>query len=155
MFAFDTGGLRVAGTITFNADGSYREDLSFGGRLVTTFPTTCLSGSDLTFNCEQVGQVFQKESGTNPWVRYTSASCSEMGGLCSCVFTAYKQTQQPRQGTYSTSGTDLTVSWGSSLFQTRPYCAMASALSLQRRTKELVDETTLLEPNLTLMLTRE
>jgi hypothetical protein len=72
-----TGSLDVTGTWIANADGSYKDSTTTKGVMTAPLDPSCLSVSSVPVKCVDMGAAFN----TLGW---TSTTCSESGGKCSC-----------------------------------------------------------------------
>ncbi len=111
-----------SGTLTFRADGTATEVLRTTGTLADVLPPICLTNAAQT--CADIEASYRElvQSGAG----YTSASCADNAGTCECALGFDTTTNV--SGTYTTSGSTLTVvtNGGSSSSQT--YCVTGSTL---------------------------
>jgi hypothetical protein len=115
----DTSRLKETGTITFNADQTYAVNVTIGGSVNETIPTTCLG-----LTCDQEGALLSQST------LYSSAICTTVGANCSCQLVYAGQTLA-ETGTYVTSGTSVTITTtGSSSGSTDNYCVIGSTMTL-------------------------
>jgi hypothetical protein len=107
---FDFSGVTFAGSATFNDDGSYSSSVQATGNAALTVPSSCLPPGA---TCEDVGQ------------NGNDVTCTTDGDHCAC--TAPVDNNDDRNGTWSTSGNQLTLDTDPPI----PYCRDGSALTVQ------------------------
>jgi hypothetical protein len=126
---FDWSGVTVSGTAVFNADMTYAINSVSGGSLSYTIPAACIP--------PQVQQ------------------CSSLGATCtgnpaqSCTCTEAVDEQDSEAGTWSTSGTTLTITPDGEDPFVGEYCATSSVFKLHQP-KDVAED----EPGFTMVLTR-
>jgi hypothetical protein len=104
------GSLKVNGTWTAKADGTYVDRTTTSGTEQITLPASCLTISGTTVACEPVGSIVQA-------LGYDTVSCtSATGGGCSCTATVLQSggigilSMDPQaSGKYTASGSVITT----------------------------------------------
>lgn len=122
----DLGGLTVSGSMTFDADKTYQTDTTTSGSFVEVIPGQCLSMGGFKASCAQLAAALQNQEDFNQI--FSSLTCTGSDS-CSCTFTLKPQ-RQTLSGTYSTSGTTLTLSNLAGEVDSGAYCATPSQLTL-------------------------
>lgn len=117
----DASGVHRVGTLTFNANGTYSTTVTDSGTFILDLATACLSG----LACTDVQSAFLGQSPAT----VSSATCSATATGCHCLLGALG-TQQTDTGTYSTSGTSVTLSSSTGGVDTDAYCVTGSILHL-------------------------
>jgi hypothetical protein len=120
--SLDTSGLTVTGTFTFGADMTYGSSLVEGGTVHYTIPNSCLTMSGQI--CDQVGAALNTGGDT-----FSSISCKTSGNNCLCDFGTKPQTVT-ESGTYSVSGSSLTMTSTTGDVSTSSFCAKDNELHL-------------------------
>jgi hypothetical protein len=117
--ATDTSRLKETGTITFNADQTYSINVTIGGSVNETIPTSCLG-----ITCAEESALLSQST------LYSSAVCTTVGDNCSCQLVYAGQTLAGT-GTYVIQGTSVTITTtGSSSGSTDNYCVIGSTMTL-------------------------
>ena len=119
----NTSGIRVSGSASFNADMTYTLNETISASASETIPASCLTMNGITLTCQQLDQAIQQLVTENPGV-FQSAHCSGASS-CICSFTLAPVTTND-SGTYTTSGTTLTLSGGGG----GEYCVQGNELHL-------------------------
>ncbi len=119
----NVGKIGVSGTASFNADMTYSMTETLTASASETIPASCLMMNGITLTCQQLDQAIQQLVAENPDV-YQSAHCVG-SSACTCSFTVAPQTMT-ESGTYTTSGTTLTLSGGGG----GEYCVQGNELHL-------------------------
>lgn len=136
--AIDSSGLRLAGTITYDANGTYAEDAKLIGRLSFDLPPACLTRQGAALTCQQLSGASAQVSttasidtgaaGTGARAPSSSASIScaaNFDGGCACS-TSIEQDVSVN-GLYTTQGSMLTQLGGASA----EYCVQGDTLYLR------------------------
>jgi len=108
--------LNVSGTITFNADKTYQSVTTLGGTIVEAFSGECLA--KVAGSCAQLNQTFGGRGG----------SCTGTT-VCTCTLRLAPQDGMA-MGTYSTSGTTLTITPTGKNGSPGEYCATPTSLTI-------------------------
>ena len=113
--------LTETGTFTFRTDGTATEDLTGTGTLRESVPASCL---DVLGTCESLDAAFKMavQDGS-----YTSGRCGT-GTAGSCDCTADFQTTATISGTYTTSGTTLTLMNTTNTSNAASYCVQGPTM---------------------------
>jgi hypothetical protein len=115
----------ASGSLRFDAAGTYVLDLVFGGTLDIDYPASCLIGA----SCDETTTMLQDQidAGTYPLPSVSSISCS---GTSSCLCHATVNSLQSESGTYSISGSAMTLTAASGAVTNESFCIDGSALHL-------------------------
>jgi hypothetical protein len=104
-----TGSAQVTGDWTGSSDGTYSDKTTTSGTEQLTLPASCLHVAGTVLTCER------STSNESP-LRYDSISCRSTAGVCACSIVAkqagwpgYLSTSSSISGTYTTSGTTITL----------------------------------------------
>jgi len=119
----NASGIRVSGSASFNADMTYTLNETISASASETIPASCLTMNGITLTCQQLDQAIQQLVTENPGV-FQSAHCAGASS-CTCSFTLAPVTTNS-SGTYTTSGTTLTLSGGGG----GEYCVQGNELHL-------------------------
>jgi hypothetical protein len=115
--------LTETGTVTFGADGTVTEDLTGTGTLREVVPSTCF---EVLGTCAEIDARYQMVVGQGV---YTSAGCaSAASGSCEC--SAAFRTTATVSGTYTTSGSTLTLMNTTNTSSPASYCVQGSTMGL-------------------------
>lgn len=117
------------GPLTFNANGTYTTTNM--GTAPGTFgvESFCLSDAGPTVTCDQLQASFNMQSAQVDGGSSTMAMCTTASSGCLCQLTATQTISG--NGTYSTSGTSLTLTPASGSASTVPYCVQGNGLLIQ------------------------
>jgi hypothetical protein len=118
--------LGVSGSASFNADRTYAVSETIMGSASQTIPASCLTMDGLTLTCMQLDQLFQQLAAENPEIQ--SIRCSGSSS-CTCTFTLAPMTIT-ESGTYTTSGTTLTLTDTAGGVSSSSYCVQGDELHL-------------------------
>jgi hypothetical protein len=125
--SLDLSGISFTGTMTFNADKTYQTDTTGSGTFAETIPTQCLgAGTGASVDCSKLGQGALSDPDTA--MIFSAITCSGTTA-CTCSFTLKPQ-HEMAAGTYSTSGTTLTLSPVAGEPDSGGYCATPTQLTL-------------------------
>ncbi len=120
-----TGYLQTSGTFVANANGTYSDNTTTTGAATFSLAPSCLSVSSVVVPCDRLGALFMAAG-------WSSATCAETDGQCSCAATVVQQgglgqvlPYTEPTGSYLTDGTTLTASNA-----TYTYCVAGDTLSL-------------------------
>ncbi len=112
----------ISGTVAFQSGGTYTINTSTSAVQDVTIPASCLTGgatcADLQTSLNQSTDAGPAQMGT----------CSDSSGGCACHVTDM-QASGPQMGTYSVSGTMVTLDGTAS-----PYCVKGNTLLVQTET---------------------
>ena len=105
-----TGSLKVTGTWTANADGTYSDNTSTTGSMTFPLATSCLTVSSAPVECSKMSGVFTAAG-------WKTAECStDASGQCNCSATANQKggigaiyANASDSGAYTTSGDGLNI----------------------------------------------
>jgi len=132
MGATATADLDVKGLVSYKADLTYSTMMTVQGSVVMTLPTSCLTFQGITLTCEQVNMgvmmAFMRDPDTA--LLFESIKCGPASGGCACTIVMKAQSVN-QSGTYSVSGTQ--ISMGTSIGPSSPasYCVSGDTLKLQ------------------------
>jgi hypothetical protein len=123
------------GSFTFNMDGTYATMGSISVQEAASVPLSCLSMGGGTATCGQLAMALnaqmigtvQPDGGVSPGS--TSATCSMSGANCECNVT-FSLPNTSAMGTYTTSGTGVTLTPNGGGPTTDGYCVQGSTLTL-------------------------
>lgn len=118
--------LGVSGTANFGADMTYSVSQTITASASQTLPAPCLTMGGLTLTCQQLDQLAQQLLLENPSIQ--SIRCSGSSS-CTCTFTLAPMTTNA-SGTYTTSGTMLTLTSSTGGISGGPYCVQGDELHL-------------------------
>ena len=115
----------ASGSLVFDADGSYALALVFDGSFDLNYPATCLAG----LGCDDatVGFQSQIDDGSFPLRNVSSISCA---GTSGCLCHATVDAPQYEAGTYSISGSVLTLTATNGAAIDKSYCVDGNALHI-------------------------
>ena len=122
-----TSNTQINGTISFKTDGTYSVATSMGGSASFTYPASCLTAMAMT--CAQLNSSLAAEGTTDAGI---SGSCSSASsGGCTCTET-FKGQASSETGSYTTSGSSLTMVSTSSTSTQDPttYCVQGTKLTI-------------------------
>lgn len=112
--------IRPSGTFNLGADLTYSLNLTMNLTASVTLPASCLMGQ----SCTVVNALIQAEVGTDG---ITAASCA---GSSSCTCTITGVQTEAETGTYTTAGTEMTLTDSAGSLDGGPYCVQGSTLHL-------------------------
>jgi hypothetical protein len=118
-------------TWTFRADGTMTVALSTSGFATVTTNDTCLAKNTPPVTCADAGPAYAKHiffAGGMP----SSGGCVPSGTDCRCTID-FTPTPVEAPGSYSPSGTTLSVKVGDSMPTVFDYCASATKLQMRRQ----------------------
>jgi hypothetical protein len=118
---FAYGDVNVTGTVSYKTDKSFMQTSTATGTGIVTLGKSCLSSGGQSLTCAQLEPAFSSVSPTK------CASTSDGGCACTSTLSA----TQSDTGTFTTSGTSLTVTSSKGGTRTTPYCVNGGALHLQ------------------------
>lgn len=123
--SIDLSGISFTGTMTFNADKTYQTDTTGSGTFSETIPTQCLGGGG-SVDCSKLAEGALSDPDTA--MTFSAITCSGTTA-CACIFTLKPQ-HEMASGTYSTSGTTLTLTSAAGEPDSGGYCATPTQLTL-------------------------
>jgi hypothetical protein len=95
-------GLKAAGTVTYNANMTYTQNLTFSGSAVMTLPNACLDG----LSCAQAQQAFSAVLTNDPDSPFASVTCAGSKD-CTCTLN-FRPTPSMQSGRWTVNGNTLT-----------------------------------------------
>ncbi len=116
MFAYHDS----AGTFTFGSDGTLSETLGGNYSEIDTYPSSCLGNGNPT--CDDLNMTLASVS--------DGGSCSPSSIGCTCTATDTGM-QTAFSGSFTTSGTTLTIDTSATGSQMATYCVQGGVLELQ------------------------
>jgi hypothetical protein len=117
----ESNSVKTTGTLSFGSDGAYSHALSSKVSATLLLPASCLKLGPVTLSCDQVTALPQAAAG----LMFESLTCETAAGGCRCS-AALKLPDSMQSGTYTTSGTALSLRSGAS--QTSQYCVEGNTL---------------------------
>jgi len=112
--------VRPSGTFNIAADMTYALNLTLNLTVSINVPSSCLMGQ----SCALLSTALQAQVGTDG---VTAASCS---GSSSCTCTVTGVQTEAEMGTYTTAGTEMTLTDSTGSTDGGPYCVQGSTLHL-------------------------
>ena len=109
-----------SGTFNLAADSTYSRNMTLNITVSVNLPSSCLMG----MSCAVVNLAFQALVGTDG---ITAASCT---GTSSCTCTLSGAQTDAATGTYTTAGTEMTLTDAAGGTDGGPYCVQGSTLHL-------------------------
>jgi hypothetical protein len=122
------GPVSVSGTLSFNGDKSYTVTELSSGSIIVTLPPACLTVNGITLNCAQVQQGIETAAAADTPPTFSSVTCSGTTS-CTCSMTFPKMVMNDA-GTWSTSGTNLTIISTTQGPDSSGYCVQGTELHL-------------------------
>jgi len=119
--------LHVSGTQSFNADLTYSADEMVTASGQAMVPPSCLMSGGITLTCPELDLLLQQLISTNPG-QLQSAHCTG-GTTCLCGFVLAPM-HLLQTGTYTTSGTNLTLMASDGTYAADQYCVQKNELHL-------------------------
>jgi hypothetical protein len=120
--SFDLGGLKLTGTVTFNADMTYQSTGMASGTITQVIPASCLVSNGVPLTCVQLDQAVKAQGSSSGM----TGSCSGSGD-CTCVLTL-NGAPSMAEGIYLTNGLTLTISPKGGETSLGDYCAKPTEL---------------------------
>jgi non-reducing end alpha-L-arabinofuranosidase len=128
-----TGSLKVTGTWTANANGTFSDNTTTTGSMTFALSGSCLLVSSTPVECPKIAGVFTAAG-------WTSAKCeTDGGGQCNCTTTADQKgglglvsPYAAETGSYKTSGGNLTIE-----DQPYSYCVSGDTLTVTPKSEVL------------------
>jgi hypothetical protein len=95
-------GIQLTGTLTYNANLTYSKKTTLNGKIIITFPASCLTSADggAALTCAQLATQLMLDP------TYTSVGCAAAGTGCACTSTLAPQSQT-KTGMYTTTSAGL------------------------------------------------
>ena len=114
-----------AGTLAFDAAGTYSLTLTYRGYLDINYPESCLAG----LSCDDATAGFQSqiEAGTFPLRSVSSIACA---GTSSCLCRAMLDSPRSEAGTYAVAGSVLTFIDTTGAGLDKNYCVAGNSLHI-------------------------
>jgi hypothetical protein len=122
----DTSGLKIDGTVTYDAAMTYNTAMTLSGTVKSTLPASCLMDNGMTITCAQLGAAFMAGA-QDPDFPFSAASCTGSSS-CTCTLT-YKPISVNDMGTYITAGGLLTETDSSGDATQSDFCVLGSKLT--------------------------
>jgi hypothetical protein len=120
----ESNSVKTTGTLSFGADGAYSHALSSKVSATLLLPASCLKLGPVTLSCDQLTALPQAATG----LTFESLTCAAAAGGCRCSAALTLPDYVQNAGTYTTSGTALSLHSGTS--QTTQYCVEGNALHI-------------------------
>jgi len=117
----------VTGTESFNADMTYNADEMVTASGLAMVPPSCLMSSGITLTCAELDLLLQQLIATMPG-QLQAAHCTG-STTCSCSFVLAPM-HLLQSGTYTTSGTNLTLMASDGTYAADQYCVQKNELHL-------------------------
>jgi hypothetical protein len=131
---FDTSKVLAQGTWTFGADLTTTFSYSVAGTVTATAPDACVvstAGAPIACTNAAAGAMYATRI-VFPGGKPGAPTCEETSGTCTCTI-PFVADPMSGGGTYSTSGTTLTVSFGTAGSPV-DYCVSGSTLKMRSQT---------------------
>jgi hypothetical protein len=122
------GPVSASGTAAFNADKSYAVSETVSGTVIVHLPPSCLMASGITLTCAQLQQEIEQADAASTPPSFASVSCAGTNG-CTCTMTFAPMVTND-SGTWSTSGTNITVTSTTGTSNTVSFCVRGNELHL-------------------------
>jgi hypothetical protein len=122
-----TSDLKMAGSVTYNADLSYIETGTVSGTVVVTEPTSCFTSQGVTPTCDDLNQEFQSNNQDPALTLHCTGTTT-----CTCTET-FTNEDTSQTGTYTTTTAGVlteTRDGESSPSETDDYCVKGTAFTL-------------------------
>ena len=128
----DLSGLTTSGSMTFNADRTYRSTMAFGGSMTMHWPKACLTIMGVTLTCAQLNAALNEAMMAEPDPDIASIICSDESQGCACKAT-FRTSSAAETGRYSLSGNAITTTpdGPGSAPETSQYCVQGQTLKVQ------------------------
>ena len=127
----DVGGLEMTGNLTLGADMTFSRTSMLGGSMSVSLPSSCLTFNNITLTCSQLDAAVKAEIASDPDSEFTSISCQDASGGCSCTFGVMPDSEM-ETGTYTVQGNVLSLrETGEDESDTFQYCVSSDTLKLQ------------------------
>ncbi|KYG11206.1 hypothetical protein BE21_58100 [Sorangium cellulosum] len=124
----DISGVEMVGTAEFKPDSTYVTTSTMEGPMKIVYPPSCLTMEGVTITCAQLDATMQ-ELLAQGIATFTSASCVAAGAGCACTL-VLGETTTTGAGTWSVSGSSLTVQADGEAAQEVPFCVEGSSLTM-------------------------
>lgn len=118
----DSDALVVSGEISFKGDKTFVQSSRVKGTGYMVLERSCLEQGSVTLMCSQIEELINRGSDVDP------VTCESSGGGCRCALAIDQSAQD--EGTYSVSGTTLTMMSDASGTFSGGYCVQDSALTV-------------------------
>ncbi|WP_437724977.1 hypothetical protein [Sorangium sp. So ce861] len=132
----DASGVEMVGTAEFRADSTYVTTSTLQGPMKIVYPPSCLTMEGVTITCEQLDASMQEVVGDGALL--ASASCVAAGQGCACTLVLEGSTTTG-EGTWSVSGTSLTLAPDGQEPDEVPFCVEGSSLTMAIETETGTD----------------
>jgi hypothetical protein len=122
-----TESLQPSGTITFTISGTYSTAITMNGSSKFSYPASCMTS--LAGTCAELGSALSSASAADAGVLGSCTSGSNGDCTCSEVI---KNAPSNETGTYSTSGSSITMTQTGSISTQDPaeYCVQGNSLTM-------------------------
>ena len=118
---------QVTGTESFNADLTYNADEMVTAAGQAMVPPSCLQSGGITLTCGELDLLLQQLIATSPG-QLQSAHCTG-STTCVCGFVLAPM-HLVQMGTYTTSGTNITLTASDGTYAANQYCVKGNELHL-------------------------
>ncbi|WP_437571046.1 hypothetical protein [Sorangium sp. So ce542] len=132
----DASGVAMVGTAEFRADSTYVTTSTLQGPMKIVYPPSCLTMEGVTITCEQLDASLQEV--VRDGALLASASCVAAGQGCACTLVLAGSTTTG-EGTWSVSGTSLTMAPDGQEPDEVPFCVEGSSLTMAIETETGTD----------------
>lgn len=119
----DSDSLQVSGHISFKSDHSFTQTSTVKGTGYLVLDASCLQQGGVTLKCSQIEELINKSSGTEP------VTCESRAGGCRCALAVDQSGQD--EGTYSVTGTKLSMQSDKAGMFDGGYCVKGNALTVE------------------------
>ncbi|CAN90366.1 hypothetical protein predicted by Glimmer/Critica [Sorangium cellulosum So ce56] len=123
----DISGMVVSGRAEFRADNTYVTTITHQGPIKAVYPAACLAAEDIPITCAQLSVKMQRAAAGKE-SPLTSAECAHAGADCACTF-VFGRITTPSTGTWSVSGSILTLEPEGAEPEENPFCAQGSSFT--------------------------
>ena len=115
--------LNVSGTVAYMANMTYTSNVSIGGQVEITIPSSCLTFNGITATCAQLQAAIAADPSSGV------QSCTSAGSGCTCVSTV-DPSNKSETGTWSTAANVLTETATGGQPGQSDYCVKGSTLTI-------------------------
>lgn len=119
--------IQLTGTESFNADMTYSADEVLTASGQATIPPSCLQVNGITLTCAQADQLIQGLIASSPGQLQSAHCAGTTTCVCGFVLAPMPLTQT---GTYTTSGTTITMTASDGTYAANQYCVKGNQLHL-------------------------
>jgi hypothetical protein len=118
----------TTGIASFNADKTYSLSEIASGSLNVVFPSSCLVMNGIRRTCLQLIDELANRVDSNGNGFFSSISCMGANGCGTCSAALTPQSMVSDSGTWSTSGTNITLMSATNSNSSLPYCVQGNAI---------------------------